>query len=177
MAAGVLGVLASVATGALALFVASRSVGPGSTREPPRDLVMFIDQVKRLQANQQDLRRQIEQVGKQLDTVAQLPPAEKLVVQVGQLRADLDSVKKSVESVNSAIIESPEKALALPLLRRDVEALRNSQASEILSLRGELGRLYDLDKWLIGLMGGVSMGLLGLGAANLLQVRRSEGKK
>lgn len=115
-----------------------------------------------------DLRAQIdERNARTAELAAELtklsrtaPPSSSLVAQqLAVIRNDVDAQKDqlndlrtSIDSLGRAIESSPEKAITMPLLTKDLEDYKASSQREIDSLRAEMLRGYELNKWLIGLM-------------------------
>ena len=82
-------------------------------------------------------------VAQQLAVVQHSVDAQK--DQIDDLRRTLDDLGKTIES-------SPEKAVTIPLLRKDLDDFKISSQRDMDSLRAEMLRSYELNKWLIGLM-------------------------
>jgi hypothetical protein len=78
-----------------------------------------------------------------------------------------------MKALDDAIGQSPDKALAVPLLQRDVDNMRESNREELVSTQAEIDRVYDQNKWFIGLMFTMAVGLVTLAVSNLLQVRKA----
>jgi hypothetical protein len=77
--------------------------------------------------------------------------------------------------LEEVILADPQKAVAVPLLQRDISALDARITREVESLRGDNARIYDLMKWLVGLMGLVSLSLIGTAVGNLFKRELREG--
>ena len=95
-----------------------------------------------------------------------------------QAEAALASVEVSVErigerinSIESAILQDPEKAVAVPILRRDLDNLEQSLRRDVSATRDEIARIHDQNRWFFGLMGTAWFGLLSLAVANLFKSR------
>jgi hypothetical protein len=85
--------------------------------------------------------------------------------QLKDLRSNIDSLRKAIES-------SPEKAVTIPLLTKDLDDFKTSSQHDIDSLRAEMLRGYELNKWLIGLMLAAVFGIVFKG---ILESRTSPG--
>jgi len=79
------------------------------------------------------------------------------------------AVEKRLTDLETAVITDPPKALAVPLIRRDLDALRLQAAHDVETLKAENSRVYDLMRWLIGLMALVSLGLIGTAVGNVFK--------
>ena len=73
------------------------------------------------------------------------------------------------------ILAEPQKAIELPLLKRDFQSLQQQLDRDLNSLRAENARVYDLMKWLVGLMALVSLSLIGAAVGNVF--RREPAKE
>jgi hypothetical protein len=69
-------------------------------------------------------------------------------------------------------MNSPEKALSVPLLRQDLENMKISYHSDGVEYTRQIDRVYDQNKWFIGLMFSMALGLIGLAISNFLQIKR-----
>jgi hypothetical protein len=84
------------------------------------------------------------------------------------IKSDLAVTQSQMSALTGAIGNNPEKLLSVPLLRKDVDDLKGSTQREIDSLREEMGRTYELNKWLIGL---ILAAVIGTVINNLLQAK------
>jgi len=55
-----------------------------------------------------------------------------------------------------------------------MENLRLSYKSDLIATKEEISRVYDLNKWFIGLMFTMTVGLLGLAISNFLRDKKKE---
>ena len=62
----------------------------------------------------------------------------------------LTTLQEELRGMEAAVGESPEKALAVPLLRKDMDALRASGSESLAAVEADLERQYDLMKWILG---------------------------
>jgi hypothetical protein len=76
-----------------------------------------------------------------------------------------------VHTLESAILESPEKALSLVLFKRDIGELRAALAAAEASSQREIARIYDLTKIAVGAIFGMVLGVLGLVITQVLPKR------
>jgi hypothetical protein len=84
------------------------------------------------------------------------------------LKSGLTTTQSQMSVLTGAIGNDPEKVLSVPLLRKDVEDWKGSSQREIDSLREEMGRSYELNKWLIGL---ILAAVIGTVINNMLQAK------
>lgn len=119
---------------------------------------------------------QTAHVQKLLDQMSSLPTGSRASLEISKLRSDSAQLQAQITALNAAILDSPEKAVSLPLLRKDIENLKTSRETELANIHNEVSRLYDLNKWVIGLMFAFFVSLLGLAVANLFQSRRTQAE-
>lgn len=97
-----------------------------------------------------DLESDIATIKAQLEGIQELPSDLPVSSKVKEIEAKIDTVNGKLDSLNKAILESPEKALALPLLRRDMDSLQKQYVSAVSNLEQEVSRAYDIFKWVTG---------------------------
>jgi hypothetical protein len=83
-----------------------------------------------------DLRRQIEQIQKAI-------PSDPNSPQLTGLTQSVTTLSDKMQRLEATIMESPDKAVAIPLLVQRINALETRFA-------GDINRIFDLNKWLIG---------------------------
>jgi hypothetical protein len=83
---------------------------------------------------------------------------------VAQLENSLDTLKERLANYEAAIGDEPAKKLAVPMLRKDMDTLREEHKSDLAEIHNEMSRTFDLMKWLLGLLGvGSLVSTLGAG--------------
>lgn len=87
-----------------------------------------------------------------------------------KIAADVESLNNRMNSLSMAIMASPERAIAIPLLRRDIDGI--SQRMEELRIQGksDMDRLYEQQKWMLG---GIGTVLLAVAAGAISIILRS----
>ncbi len=78
-----------------------------------------------------------------------------------KIASDVESLNNRMNSLSIAILASPERALAIPLLRKDIDGI--SKRMEELRVQGksDMDRLYDQQKWMLGGIGTVLLAVAG----------------
>jgi hypothetical protein len=136
----------------------------------------------RNQAN--NLATQNERISKLLEELSTLPKSpttsSRLVAQLSLLKSDLHAtneqvtaLRSNIDLLNKSLESSPERALTIPLLKKDLEDFKTSSQHDTDSLRAEMLRGYDLNKWLIGLMLAAIIGVI---INNAMQPRFTQHK-
>ena len=89
--------------------------------------------------------------------------------QFEQMHSSIKEMKASLSKLNEVILDNPSKALEVTLLRKDLENLQKNYQSDLISLRREAERVYDLTKWFLGLMFTIALSIIGLAVSIFLK--------
>jgi len=89
-------------------------------------------------------------------------------------RQSLDEVKNDegrldarLSALEAALMTTPEKAIAVPMLKEQVDTLQDRTRSDLDNIRGEIARLFTLTQWFIGLMFTIALGVFGIAIGSL----------
>jgi hypothetical protein len=117
-------------------------------------------QVERAMADREKeitaLQRELEAAKNQLRSSSSTPSSSSDVAALGKR---LDAIEAEQKRLSTVITDSPEKAVSLPLMRRDIDDIKGSQTQVAEALRREIDRVFDINKWIIG---GLAAGVLSL---------------
>jgi hypothetical protein len=85
------------------------------------------------------------------------------VRKLAALEADMHSLTGRLANYEASIGDDPAKRLAVPILRRDVDTLRQEHKDDITAIHGEMDHTLELMKWLLLLFGAGSFfsGIIG----------------
>jgi hypothetical protein len=72
-------------------------------------------------------------------------------------------IERRQARLDAIILDNPEKALTMPLLKRDIDNMREANTQALASIKASADQSWDLSKWLIG---GVFFGVLSLALVN-----------
>ncbi len=129
-------------------------------------------EIKILDKRIQLLSDTLATIQSRLDKLQKIPKQTKITLQMDNINKEIGLIKESLSVINNAILDNPTKALTIPLLRKDLENLENTYKENFGAIRQDVIRVYDQNKWFIGLMFTMAIGLLGLAAGNLIQSRK-----
>jgi hypothetical protein len=87
------------------------------------------------------------------------PSDRQRIDEIGAAESKLDGRLSVLEN---ALMASPEKAVAVPMLKQELDALQDRTHGDLDAIRGEIGRLFTLTQWFIGLMFTIALGMFGL---------------
>lgn len=111
------------------------------------------------------IQNRLTSIEQQVSTLEQSAPGGSTSNVNNNVQNEINSINSRVQVIENAILDNPERSLALALLSKDLE-----------NTKKEIERLYDLLKWFIALMLPMSISLLGLAASNFVK-KPEQGKK
>ena len=118
----------------------------------------------------QEIRAEVEK----LKSVFSQIPVEKLgepsVVELAALKERIRSVEEKVSGLGAAIDASPEKALAIPILRKDFDYLVKDGENQRSIFRAEIDKIYEQQKWITNGIITVLLLVIASGAALLIRI-------
>jgi hypothetical protein len=90
---------------------------------------------------------------------------------------DIKKVKEDLVKINNVILDNPEKALTIPLLKKELNDLRTNIDKNQDIINSDIARIYDLFKWVGGLIFTLILSLLGLAFSNVFFKKRETTEK
>lgn len=90
------------------------------------------------------------------------------------LKRELDSMKHIIADLKLIMVESPEKAVSIPLLKRDLENVQTNFSTELNSVKHDIDKLYDSMKWMGGLLFALLISLIGISFNNIFFKKKEE---
>ena len=138
----------------------------GATLTIPAQFALQKADIEGMNAKIAVLRAELHETNKVI--TAPVPGSERTqqARQLQKIANDLQELKARQDRIEGAIIANPAKALEIPLLQRDVEALRVAQQANVSTVKESVDRIYDLNKWLFG---GIAISIFSLAAGSLLR--------
>lgn len=118
-------------------------------------------QITSLQLKLNELQAQMRQ--RKPATIEPLTTTEAL-----QLSNRMDAIEARQRRIEVTITNNPARSLELPLMRRDIDNLRDNTAKLVDNLEQGIDRTYDLSKWLLG---GLAVSVIGLGLSSFFASR------
>jgi len=83
-------------------------------------------------------------------------------------------LKNEVENLNNLILDSPEKAISVPLLKIEIENQKEQNEKDLKSIKEDISRVYDMNKWIIGLVFTMLVSIIVLNISNLFAKNKKE---
>ena len=129
-----------------------------------------------------DLHLQIQAIDARLTRVNDLvkamskPNSEASTsIEQANLANQMATLDDRLKSIESAILDSPERALSIPLLRKDIAETAKRVEEYRASGRSDTDRLYEQQKWILGGVGTVLLAVIG-GAVTIIFRSLPKGK-
>ena len=95
-----------------------------------------------------------------LDRTEKLPENVLLAVKVDEMRITLKAISEKQRIFDNIIVADPEKALVVPILQKDLEAVKASATLEAASMKAEIARIYDFNKWFLSMIATMALSML-----------------
>src|SRR5205814_8581814 len=93
----------------------------------------------------------------------------KVSADLGELKQTTEQISQRLKALEDAILVSPDKALSIPLLRKDLDNQHNMVSSDSAAIHQEIARLYDFNKWFFGLIATMALSTLGFVISNFFK--------
>jgi hypothetical protein len=113
-----------------------------------------------------NLQSELITLQKEQAAITRLPSKDKAAAKIATLETRMDDISGRLKALEQAIQTTPEKALTMPLMRRDIDNLKESNAQGIGAIKASVDQIYDLTKWLLGAL---AVGVLSLVISNYFQ--------
>lgn len=121
---------------------------------------------KKLESEVDLLKSEISTVENGLKAISSVPDKHGWNAEAIKLSANIEKLKQRLDALEKAITEDPAKALAVPILRKDLDNAEKSLKAELAQTKLEIDRMYDQNKWFIGLMFTIALSVLGMAASS-----------
>jgi uncharacterized coiled-coil protein SlyX len=124
-----------------------------------------------------ELQRQkgdIAELRSALTRLSRPTPGSAVARRIATVESALRRQRREVATLNDAIVESPAKALQMPLLRRDLTNQAAASRDAIAAVQGDIDRQYDLMKWVIG---SLFVGILGMMLTVVVPALKARGER
>jgi hypothetical protein len=130
-----------------------------------------VERYVRVQEKISVLEKDVASLRNQLQALSNVPDENKIAIQLKGMDTALTDLKARHAKLEDAILTNPAKAIEVPLLRKDLDNLKDSQQQNLLALQQGVDRIYDLNKWLLGAM---AVSIITLAISNVLSGRKKK---
>lgn len=151
---------------ASALVAAMIGIGPQILVEPERtEAKIKVSELAEINSRIETAHRDIAKLRQGQEALLRQPSSDPAAVQLRLVNERLQTVEQRQVRIERAILNDPAKALEVPLLRRDIESVREANTQSLAAVRQSVDQVYDLSKWLLGAL---VIGILSLAISNFL---------
>ena len=176
-----LAVLASTLAGIITLVAASYSAflknsgtirSTGIETQLLRDVNELEKELAKRDGQLATLSSTLNEVQSKISQISNAPPTIDGAKQFAAINSDLKSLADRLEIIEKGLLDNPEKALSTVLLRSQLKSLENKMLAAMKDAENDVDRIYDQNKWFLGLMGTMAVGLIGLAISNFFQIKK-----
>lgn len=108
----------------------------------------------------------LENFKKSVKSLSSIPDGHGCKTEAAQVRQEIISLGNRLSALENALTLNPEKALAVPILRKDLENIEQTLHSELIQAKAEINRVYEQNKWFIGIMFTVALSVLAMAVSS-----------
>lgn len=122
------------------------------------------------------LKGQINQISESIRNASDATEGDGVSFKLIDLESRIENISNQlgiIKTIENAIVDSPERAMSIPILRKDMDSLQKGIADDVASLRTEIERIYDLGKWFLGLIASMTISILLLAVAEFRKNKTS----
>lgn len=104
-------------------------------------LPVSISNFQKFDSDLQSVRKEIGSIQNRLSIKM---PGGDSNVEIQLLRKDVERIDATLSRISAAILVDPARALEVPLIQRDLEAMKQNQSQVLLSMQQDITRLYAI---------------------------------
>jgi hypothetical protein len=130
-----------------------------------------------LQSELSGLQGEVKSLQQQLDSISQTTTDTANAAKLARIESSINELNNRMGVIEQAILDNPEKALSITLLKKDMQVLQDKYEANTQVVQNEINRVSGLNQSLIILVMTSMVGLVSLAVANLFQIRRREKEK
>lgn len=123
---------------------------------------------RKLELRLSTFKSELSQVKNTLVSVSSLPEGVAWKTEASKMQTRITVIYDKLSALENALTVDPAKALAVPILRKDLDNVEKNLKAELHQTRLEIDRMYDQNKWFIGLMFTIALSVLGMAASSFL---------
>ena len=119
------------------------------------------------------LQTDLKNISSSLNTLHSLPEGSEWKIEASTISEKVSDIDEKLVALESALTLDPAKALAIPILRKDLESTEKNLRAELLQTKSEINRIYDQNKWFLGLMFTMALSVLGMAVSSFVSRKDS----
>lgn len=125
-------------------------------------VILLEEQSQEQKDEYEQLILSIDKANSSIESLSKIPDSHGWKVEASKFKTQLEQLQKKLQALENALTVSPEKALSVPILRKDLDNTEKNLRAELKQTRAEIDRMYDQNKWFIGLMFTIALSVLGI---------------
>jgi len=170
----------SATVGVVAIIANSYSLASFSSSDlfssRPGIEIQFLHDIDALKTGNKSLAQSLSKLDSQLSAISTPDTKTETARQIAALSDRLKNIDERLAAIDAVIIENPTKALSIPLLRQDLDNVKDDYEADRAAVSKEIDRIYDQNKWFIGLMFTMAFGIISLALSSFLQSKKTESE-
>ena len=146
------------------------------------DIIQVKHYMDRMANEVSRLKYELDEIKKKVDTlyadIQKNPMSISPTISSGELEKLNSLISESqakLAKLEEVILNNPAKALEMPLLKKELEGIKETVQANSTTSKQEIDRVYDLSKWFIGLMITSSVGLVALVVGTFFKKEKPTG--
>jgi archaellum component FlaC len=166
--AGLLGLISAIVGIAVAFYAWSYPLPSNPVQQAAVPVSIINEDISnRLNQMSEDLN----QINEKVKNLSVIPEESKVAAQIKEIDSAIKDLQTRHSKLEEVIMGNPAKALEVPLLRKDLDNLKEIQQQSVASMKQAVDQVYDLNKWLLGAM---AVSIIMLGISQFLKSKESE---
>ena len=134
---------------------------PGFT-DTKKILADYQKAIVKLEKSEKD----VAAIKSELNSLNSKPVSASWSIESNRINQRVLLVESKLSALDAALTVDPAKSLAIPLLRKDLDNTQSAFKIELTQTKAEVDRVYDQNKWFIGLMITVAIAVLSMAVNN-----------
>jgi cell division protein FtsL len=119
------------------------------------------------------LQSEVNKISSSLISLSSLPEGTEWKVETSQISEKVSRIQGKLAALEAALTLDPAKALAIPILRKDLDNTEKNLRAELLQTKSEIDHIYDQNKWFLGLMFTMALSVLGMAVSSFVSRKDS----
>jgi cell division protein FtsL len=157
----------------IGLLLAVFRISAGNTTSPTdRKVIALTDNIQRMDGKISVLEAELATEQQEIKVLTHVSQNSRAAVAIETLRKQIDSLRADLTSLSTAISATPEKALSVPLLRKDMDDFKEQYLHDTASTDRNIERIYDQNKWFLALIVTMMLAILGQAVSNIFQSKK-----
>ncbi len=142
----------------------------------PSDQFLLERSVAQIEGELVSVKLKLEEIESSLNHLSEIPDEAASALKFEKIDNQMSSIREDLEiltTIETAITANPERAMSIPILRRDVDAYKQNATEDLAATRQEIDRLYGLSQWFMGLMGTMAIGMISIAVTNVFRASKN----